>query len=165
MSVRAASTVARVPPLDLQRHAHQAVGARRILAEIMIDLIHFAAQAENDRRGDIGMVEDAGQRALQLLGIGADGLAAAFAVREGHDAVDIGRQRFVFEAGGDQLGSVRGAVAGGHHRDVVASADASILALVAKERRDVLAEAVASAIRRQETRRRRTSSSNATLCV
>ena len=64
-----------------------------IAPQIMIDLIDLAAQAENQRRRNIRMSEHALERALQLFGIRADGMAAAFAVRERHDAIDIFRQR------------------------------------------------------------------------
>ena len=37
------------------------------------------------------------QRALQLLGIRADGVPAAFAVRKRHHAIHVGRQRLAFE--------------------------------------------------------------------
>ena len=105
----------------------------------MIDLIHLAAQTENDRRRHVGMVQDAGQRALQLLGIGADGMAAAFAVRKRRHAIHVGRQRFVLKAGRDQLGGVRRAVAGRHHGDVVARPYPAVLAPIAEKCRNVLA--------------------------
>ena len=68
-----------------------------------------------------------------MIHIGTEGVAAAFAVREGDHAIDVGRQGLVFIAARDQLGGVRGAVAGGHDGDVVAGADAAVLALVAEE--------------------------------
>ena len=79
------------------------------------------------------MIQHSGQRSAKLVGIGSNRHAAAFAVRECDDAVDAVRQRIAFKTGGDQLGSVRGAIAGGHHRDVVPRARAPVFALKTEE--------------------------------
>ena len=80
------------------------------------------------------MAEDAGEGAAELLGIGADGVAAAFAMGEGDDAVDVGREGGLIEAGGDEFGGVGGAVGSGDDGDVVAGASATVFALVAHKR-------------------------------
>ena len=71
-----------------------------------------------------------------------------------HHAIDVRRQRFAVEAGGDQLGGMRGAVAGGHHRDVVARAHAAVFALIAEEGRHRRGARRAGRSRRREIRSR-----------
>ena len=134
ISRRAASSVPRRAAAALQRHAHQPVGARRIRTQIMIDLVDFAAQAEDDRRRNVRMHQHAAQRAPQLIDIGADGVSAAFAVRKGHNAIDIRRQRLRPHSSRDRFRRMRRAVAGRHHRDVVPRAHAAVLARVAREK-------------------------------
>ncbi len=112
----------------LQRHADQAIGARSARAQIMIDLIHFAAQPENDRRRNIRMIQDAAKRAPELRQIGAGRLSASIAMRERDHSVDACGQRGFVVARRDPFGGVRGAVAGGDHGDVVARAGAAVLA-------------------------------------
>ena len=81
----------------------------------------------------LGCASTPAKRAPQLLGIRPDGVPAAFAVRKRDHAIDVGGQGFAFEAARDQFGGVRGAVAGRHHRDIVARAHAAVLARIAHE--------------------------------
>ena len=104
----------------------------------MIDLIYFASETEDDRGRDVGMIEHAGQSALQLHRIGADRVPAALTMRESHHAVDVRRHHVVLEACRDELRRVRGAVARGDHGDVVARAGAAIIAREAEERRHIV---------------------------
>ena len=60
----------------------QTARARRVRAEVVVDLIHFAAEAEHDGGGDVRVVEHARQCALELRGVGTDRHAAALAVRK-----------------------------------------------------------------------------------
>ncbi len=119
----------------LHGHADQALGrgARLAGSEIMIDLVDFAAEADDERGGDVGMIENAGESALELRFVGALRHAAAFAVRERDDAIDVRRQNFVFESSGNRLDGVGGAVARSHDRDVVAGARTSVRAFIAEE--------------------------------
>ena len=80
------------------------------------------------------MGEHTRERTAELLGVRADGVAAAFAVGKGYHAIHVRRQRLAVEAACDQLGGVRRAVAGGDYRDIVARAYRAILALVSKKR-------------------------------
>ncbi len=105
----------------------------------MLDLVHLAAQAQYYRGRDVGVRQHPGQRAPKLFGIRPDGVAATFAVREGHHAIHVGRQRFAVEAARDQLGSMRGAVAGGHHGDIVARAHRAIRARITEKRGSIAA--------------------------
>ena len=77
------------------------------------------------------------ERAPELLRVGPDGVSAAFAVREGDHAIDVGRQFRSPVAVGDQFGGVGGAIAGGDHGDVIASPHAAILAAIAEKRGNV----------------------------
>src|ERR1700722_7003411 len=85
------------------------------------------------------MRQHAGQSALELLGVGANGVAAAFSVRKGDDPINIGGQLVPGEAVRDQFSGVRRAVAGRHYGNIVARADPAILAWISKEGRARLA--------------------------
>ncbi len=122
----------------LQRHADKARAARRVRSEVMINLIHFAAQPQNDRCRNIRMRQHAGERAAELVRIGADGVTAAFAVREGYHAIDIRRELLIVKTSCDQLGRVRRAVAGRHYSDVIARARSPVFAQISAKRRHVL---------------------------
>ena len=122
-----------VPPLPCSVMPTRRLVRGAVRAQVVIDLVDLAAQAEDEGGRDIGMHQHAAEGAPQLIHIGAEGVAAAFAVREGDHAIDIGRQCLAFVAARDQFRGVRGAVAGGHDGDVVARADAAVLALVAEE--------------------------------
>src|SRR5579875_110456 len=99
----------------------------------MADLVHLAAEPQNQRGGDVRMVEYPGERALQLFGIGTDGVAAAFAVREGNDTVDVRWKLCALIGARDGFGCVRGAIAGRDHGDVVTGASPAIGALITKK--------------------------------
>jgi hypothetical protein len=58
-------------------------------------------------------------------------------MREGNDAIDVGRQRFAFIAARDELGGVGGAVGSGDYGDVVPRTGAAVLAGVAEKGRAV----------------------------
>ena len=101
------------------------------------DLHHLAAEADEDRGADVRVRGVAPEHALQVVEAGAvGGHAAAGAVGEGDDAVDVG---VVGEdAGGHHLlggaADHRGrAVHRGADRDVVAGADLAVGAAVAHE--------------------------------
>ena len=116
----------------LQGHAVDSCGARTLTrnAQVVVDLVHFAAQPEDDGGRHVWMVKHTPQSALQLFGVRPDGVAAAFAVRECHDAIDVGRQGGAGEAFGDADGCVGGAIGGRHHGDVVASAGPAVFSQV-----------------------------------
>src|SRR5579875_3269847 len=59
------------------------------LAEIMADLIHFTAQTENERGGNVWVIQNALECAAELICVGAESLPTAFAVREGDDSIDV----------------------------------------------------------------------------
>ena len=103
----------------------------------MIDLIHLATEAEDDGGADVGVIHYAAECALELIGIGANGVAATFTMRERRYTVDAGRE---FEAGeviGDHFGGVGGAVGRGYHCDIVTGANATVFTLVAQEGGDI----------------------------
>ncbi len=104
----------------------------------MIDLIHLAAEAENDRRRHVGMIQNAAQCALELLRVGTNGMPAAFAVWKRRYAVYIGRQCVVLKTSSDQLRGMRRAVAGRNHCNVVARPHAAILPRIAEKCGNVL---------------------------
>ena len=122
---------------SLQRHAHQAIRPRRSRAQIMIDLIHFAAQAENHRRRNVRMIQHAGQRAPQLRQVRPRRLSAAVAMRKRDHSVDAFGQRSLVVTGRDPFRRMRRAIAGRDHRNIVARPGASVLARISHERRNI----------------------------
>jgi len=104
-------------------------------AQIMIDLVDFAPEAQDEGGRNVGMIENAFESALQLLGVGTHRLTAAFAVRESDDTINVRGKLFGGEALRDQFGGVGSAVAGSDHGDVVARAGAAIGARIAEEGR------------------------------
>ena len=101
------------------------------------DLEHLAAEADDQRGGQVGMAGIAPLRALQrLVALALGRQAAAGAVHEGDDAVDVGV--LLEDAGaGDGLGHEAGdggrAVHAGEDADVVARAGLAVGAAVALE--------------------------------
>ena len=85
----------------LKRQAGEASRLRRVVAEIVRNLICFAAEAENDCAGDVRVIKNSGENPAELIGIGPDGMSTPFAVRKRYDAVDVWRQAVIFIAGGD----------------------------------------------------------------
>ena len=124
----------------LDVHAAEAAGEFLFLEEAG-ELVHFAAEAEDDDGGEVGVSCVATKRAAQDGQGFAGGHAAAGLVGEGDDAVDIGvvGERIaagdgVFAEGhGDQVGDVGGAVHAGEDADVVAGGDAAVRAVDAHE--------------------------------
>ena len=135
----------------LQGHAGETVGAG-----IIADLVDLATEAENNRGGNIRMIEHPGQRSLQLQSIsGPIEMAASLAVREGDNAIHVLGQRLILEAGRDQIGSMRGAVAGSDDGDVIASPCPSIGTRIAEKRRSVSGTARQAVCRWWEIRNER----------
>ena len=97
--------------------SRRSLGAVGTATEVVIDLIYFATEAQDESGGDIWVVEDAFERALELFGVRAGRLTAAFAMRERNDAINGGRKGFGCEALGDQFRSIGGAIAGGDDRN------------------------------------------------
>ena len=101
------------------------------------DLEHLAAEADDERGGEVGMAGVAPLRALQrLVALALAGQPAAGAVHERDDAVDVGI--LLEDAGaGDGLGHEARdggrAVHAGEHADVVARAGLAVGAAVAFE--------------------------------
>ncbi len=82
-----------MPPLVCSVMPTRRLVRGRAGAQVVIDLVDLAAQAEDQGGGDVGVNQNAAEGAAELIDIGTEGVAAAFAVREGDDAIDIGRQR------------------------------------------------------------------------
>ncbi len=106
----------------------------RPLAEIVTDLVRFAPKTQNQRGRYVGVVENARKCPLELIEIRTHRHRTAFAMRESNHAVDVFREFLICEAVRDQLGRVRGAIAGRHHRNVVARAHSPVSAPVAEKR-------------------------------
>src|SRR5947209_6177183 len=64
-------------------------------------------------------------------------MPAALSMRESYHSIHVGRKRLALEAGGNQLGGVRRAIASRHHRNIVARAYPAIFASEAEELRNV----------------------------
>ena len=98
-------------------------------------LVDLAAEADQDVGGDVGVLGVARQDALERHVVLAEELgAAARLVRDGEDAVDVRVVlRHVAELVLDELADAGRAVDAGDDGDVVARADAPVLALVAVE--------------------------------
>ncbi len=103
----------------------------------MDGLAGFAAQADEDVGGHIGVLGKAGQGAVELVVVGPVVLhgAAAF-VRDGHHAIDIGKV-FQHAAGAHSFGNILagrgGAVDGTDDGDVIAGAESAIVSIVTHE--------------------------------
>ena len=94
-----------------------------------LDLVGLAAEAEEEDAGEVGVVGVADEDAAEEVGgFAVFGHAAAGAVSDGDDAVDVGvgAEDFGGEVGGDAAGDSGGAVDGGEDADVVACADAAV---------------------------------------
>ena len=101
-----------------------------------VDLVHLAAEAEQDHRGEVRVAGVAGDGPAQRVHhLAAAGHAAAVAVGQRDDAVDvgIGGQRGAAEMVGDHPRRGGGAVHRGQHADVVAGGDAAVRAQDALE--------------------------------
>ena len=101
----------RVPPLSLQGQPDQSAAARRVLSQVMIDLVHLAAEAENHRARHVWMIQDPCERPLQLIGIGPNRHARSLR----HAGTRRRRRRCPaalrwMKLSGDQLGGVCGAI-------------------------------------------------------
>ena len=101
------------------------------------DLDHLAAEADQQRAGEVGVAGVAPLRALQhLVALALAGHAAAGAVDEGDDAVDVGivvEDAGAVEGLGDEARDRGRAVHAGEDADVVARADLAVRAAVALE--------------------------------
>ena len=122
----------------LDGEAVEALGARGAEGGLHPgDLHHLAAEADEDRGADVRVGGVAPEDALEVVEAGAGGgHAAAGAVGEGDDAVDVGV--VAEDAGGHhRLGGAAddggGAVHRGADGDVVAGADLAVRAAVAHE--------------------------------
>jgi len=114
----------------LDVHRLQAPGQALLLHQAA-DLVHLAAQAQDDDMGEIRVARIAGQRAAQQAQRLVLGHAAAGLMRYRNDTVDVGiiRQRIVAgeriaaEHVGHHAGDMGGAVHAGQDADIVASCD------------------------------------------
>ncbi len=120
----------------MQGHADQPFGPQRVLREIVLDAVHLAAQPQQDAGRYIGVIQDARDDALQLAGIGSDGVPAAFTMRKRDHSVDAFGQSVGWEGGGDQFHRMRRAVAGGRDGDVISGPRTPVGARVTEERGD-----------------------------
>ena len=94
-----------------------------------LDLVGLAAEAEEEDAGEVGVGGVADEDAAEEVGgFAVFGHAAAGAVGDGDDAVDVGvgAEDFGGEVGGDAAGDGGGAVDGGEDADVVAGGDAAV---------------------------------------
>ena len=89
---RLADAAALLDGEDQRRLFPRAVELDQALMLDQVDrLAGFAAEADEDVGGDVGMLGEAGQRAVELVVVGAVVLhGAAGLVRDGHDAIDVG---------------------------------------------------------------------------
>ncbi len=114
------------------------VGRRNIAVavsapQVVANLVYFATEAEHNCGADVGVIQYTLQCALQLLGIPANRHTAAFSMWERHDTVNVRRQNFACKTPSDEFRSVRGAIAGCHHANIVASSHAPVGAAKAAE--------------------------------
>ena len=119
----------------LQGQPHQTLAATAAIrfAQVVIDLIHFAAQADHDGGGDIGVIQHTLQRALQLAGVGP--IAWPQPSPCGNDTIPstFGRQLLPVETPLDEFDGMRGAIAGCDHRNIVSGSDPPVCALETEE--------------------------------
>ncbi len=102
-----------------------------------LDLVGLAAEAEEEDAGEVGVVGVADEDAAEEVGgLAVFGHAAAGAMGDGDDAVDVGvgAEDFGSKVGGDAAGDGGGAVDCGEDADVVAGGDAAVGAEDALER-------------------------------
>ena len=124
----------------LDVHGADAVG-KALFFEEAAELVHFAAEADDDDVGEVHVAGVAGQGAAQQAERLAVGHAAAGLVGEGDDAVDAGPggERIVTVDGvaaellGDEVGGVGAAVHARENADVVAGGDPAVGAVDAHE--------------------------------
>src|SRR5262249_18417134 len=76
------------------------------------------------------------ERPAQLVEIGPHRMSATLAMRKGHHAVDAWGQGLILVTAGDGLRSMRSAIAGRHHRNIVAGANPAVLADISLKSRN-----------------------------